>query len=52
MDKLDAEKCLIDALDILKTVKPGDHSDQDRWYAILITDLEKLIAYYWSYIDE
>lgn len=34
----------------LQAEKPNDHSEKDRYYSILITDTEKLIALYraWS----
>jgi hypothetical protein len=41
---------LNDALAGLKAEKPNDRSDKDRYFSILITDLEKVIALYkaWS----
>lgn len=39
-------KALQAALEALKATKPNDRSEADRAYAICITDLEKLIAYY------
>ena len=39
-------KALTKALEELKKAKPNDRSEMDRCYAVCITDLEKLIAYY------
>jgi hypothetical protein len=33
-------------LNRLKTSKPDDRSEEDRCWAVTITDLEKVIAYY------
>lgn len=41
---------LVEALEELREAKPNDRSDKDRRYAILITELEKLIAYYYVYV--
>jgi len=35
---------------LLRSKKPEDRSSVDRHYAILITDLDKLIAYYHTYV--
>lgn len=42
-------RLLNEALDMCRLAKPNDRSAQDRAYAIIITDLEKTIAYmdYW-----
>lgn len=32
--------------------KPGDRSERDRLYAILITDIQKAIAFHAYYLDE
>jgi hypothetical protein len=34
------------ALDELKRAKPNDRSEQDRIYAVTITDMEKALAYF------
>ena len=36
--------------DIKESVKPNDRSEQDRRFAIVITELEKVKAYYHCYI--
>jgi hypothetical protein len=41
---------LAEALENLRESRPGDHSNQDRAYAILITDLEKALAYAEAYL--
>jgi hypothetical protein len=38
------------ALESLQSEKPNDRSEVDRRYAIIITDLEKVLAYYKTYI--
>ena len=40
---------LYDVLEEVRAKKPNDRSEVDRRYAILITELEKLVAYseYW-----
>lgn len=37
---------LKEALAVMKAAKPNDRSEIDRYTAIAITDLEKLIAFY------
>lgn len=37
---------------LLFDCKPMDRSKQDRHYAIILTDLEKIIAYVESYIQD
>jgi len=45
-----------DLLDVLLgrliTEKPNDRSELDRRYAILITDVEKVVAYYQTYVGK
>lgn len=36
--------------DLKGTVKPNDRSEMDRRFAIIITELEKVLAYYQHYI--
>jgi hypothetical protein len=38
------------ALSTLRAVKPEDRSGIDRRYAIVITELEKVFAYFYTYI--
>ena len=38
------------ALERLKAAKPNDRSDRDRYYAIAITDMEKLYAYFSTWV--
>lgn len=38
------------ALDQIKTSRPSDRSERDRYYAIVITDLEKVLAYARTYL--
>lgn len=50
MDDTSAYKILIAAFASLLKEQPADHGDKSRRYAIMITDLEKIIAYYQIYI--
>lgn len=36
-------------IDMAKAAKPNDRSDQDRYFAVFLTDIEKLRAYYLTY---
>lgn len=40
------------ALLAAKSEKPNDRSELDRRYAVIITDLEKVMAYAKTFIDE
>jgi hypothetical protein len=42
---------LKEALETMKATKPNDRSERDRYTAIAITDLEKLIAFYVFYVE-
>lgn len=42
---------LKEALEAMKEAKPNDRSDRDRYAAIAITDLEKLIAVYLVHVE-
>lgn len=39
-----------EALDNLKLLKPGDRSELDRRYAVTITEMEKVMAYFWAFV--
>jgi hypothetical protein len=43
-------KKLFEALEALKDSKPNDRSKDDRRFAITITEMEKVIAYYSYYL--
>jgi adenylate cyclase class IV len=47
----EAYKALQAALEALRAQKPNDRSEADRYYAVAITDLEKLIAVFRVYIE-
>lgn len=47
---LDVVKSLAFALKTIRASKPEDRSEYDRRYAVTITDLEKVIAYFVSYV--
>jgi glycerol-3-phosphate O-acyltransferase len=42
----EAYKALLAALEAMRKAKPQERSDLARNYAVAITDLEKLMAYY------
>lgn len=44
------EQFLRYALEMLKNEKPNDRSELDRRYAICITELEKVVGYYVTWI--
>lgn len=46
----ETEKKLREALEALKAEKPNDRSDKDRYWAIVITDVEKAIAVFKTYV--
>lgn len=50
LDEVDGYEVLNNSLEILQQIKPNDRSAMDRRYAIVITDLEKIIAYYNQFI--
>jgi hypothetical protein len=52
MDKLDEKTwaALRNALGELKLNKPNDRSEKDRRYAVSITEMEKVVAYFYLYI--
>jgi hypothetical protein len=41
---------LLESLLVLKDSKPNDRSDDDRRFAITITEMEKVVAYYSYYL--
>jgi hypothetical protein len=43
---------IINIIDLLKNKKPNDRSELDRNYAVIITDAEKLFAYFRTYIQD
>lgn len=50
-EPLDEDKQFLrNALEKLKAEKPNDRSDLDRRYAICITEMEKVIGYYVTWI--
>lgn len=46
-----ATRILENALNAFKTEKPNDRSDLDRRYAVVITEIEKVFAYAYAYIE-
>lgn len=43
---------LIGALDALKKAKPEERSELSRHYAVTITEMEKVVAYYMLYVAD
>lgn len=41
---------LLDTLSRLREMKPNDRSNRDRGYAVTITELEKVIAYFNTWV--
>jgi len=41
---------LKDALDALKEGKPNDRGEKDRAYAVAITEMEKLLAFFYFFV--
>lgn len=48
--KLESIKSLRDTLAVLKKHKPDDRSELDRRYAVTITELEKTLAYFYTFV--
>ena len=44
------EQAIANALFTLRTNKPNDRSEKDRYYAVTITDLEKALAYFITFV--
>lgn len=49
-DTIAAKEKLLDALITLEKARPSERSEQARRFAICITDMEKLFAYFHTYI--
>ncbi|MCB1714145.1 MAG: hypothetical protein KDK05_03325 [Candidatus Competibacteraceae bacterium] len=43
---------LLALIEQFRDSKPNDRSDRDRYFAVAITDLEKVYAYYLAYLAE
>lgn len=41
---------LQNAHELLQEMRPGDRSPTDRYYAVAITDMEKVLAYFQTYV--
>lgn len=44
------EAAILNLLDLLEKNKPGDRSEKDRLWAIIRTDAQKLLAF-WFYME-
>lgn len=42
--------CIEEALRVLRVNKPDDRSEQDRRYAVTLTELEKVFSYFQTYV--
>lgn len=42
---------LLDALEALRKEKPEERPEEARRCAVAITELEKVVAYYWTFIE-
>ncbi len=51
-DKFQLSDKLATLLQEMKNSKPNDKSEVDRRYAIVITELEKAYAYFYTYVME
>jgi len=45
-----AWRLLLEAMEILKEIKPEERSAKARYFAVVITELEKVIAYFKVFI--
>lgn len=52
MSKEQAVQKLEEALDALRQAKPEDRSEEARRYAVTITELEKVLAYFNTFVVE
>jgi hypothetical protein len=50
MDNDPVLTALRDALNEVREHKPNDKSEEDRRFAVTITEMEKVIAYYLTYV--
>jgi len=50
MDKQNTFNVLLTTLELLRSQKPEEHSEYARRYAVTITELEKVVAYFYTYI--
>lgn len=52
MEKINAKLIFEDLLEELRDEKPEERSELARRYAIVITEIEKIKAYYQVYIED
>ena len=52
LDKFELNDKLSSLIQDMKNSKPDDRSETDRYYAVVITDLEKAYAYFFTYVME
>ena len=45
----DIERAILNVKKVLYLYKPDDRTPADRFYAVMLTDIEKLYAYYEIY---
>jgi hypothetical protein len=46
----ECEAALVNALVLLRQAKPTDRSDKARYFAVTITDVEKVLAYFKTFV--
>ena len=46
----EVQEAILKMLDLLETNKPNDRSDKDRLWAMIRTDAQKLLAF-WFYME-
>lgn len=52
MSKEECQKKLEEAMEALRQAKPEDRSEEARRYAVTITELEKVLAYFHTFVVE
>lgn len=41
---------ITEAIRVMQECKPNDHSNKDSWYAVTVTDLQKVQATFLAYV--
>ncbi len=52
MSKEEVQKKLEEALEALRMTKPEERSEESRRYAVTITELEKVLGYFHTFVVE
>lgn len=48
----ECEMSIVAALMMMREAKPNDRTGTDRHYAVVITDMEKVLAYYKTFVAD